>query len=195
VETLFPLLPPFDSLVLFLNYARFTLRQSTIVPNAVEGRTLAGLTEPVISIHWMMEQPAQLDFPICLAVGDRLLSSQLELTLSEAGYQVLAFTSAKQLWESFPTRRPRFIITERIFSDGFSALNLCRLVRQDYLLPYVYIYILSNRREKAEIEEALDAGANDYSIKPVSPFQIRTRVLVGLRWLAYIDSITMPSSH
>ena len=40
------------------------------------------------------------------------------------------------------------------------------------------------------IEEALDAGANDYSIKPVNSLQIRTRVLVGMRWLAYIDSIT-----
>ena len=121
-----------------------------------------------------------------------MLASRLELTLTEAGYEVLAFTSAQQLWESFPARRPRFIITERMFSDGFSALNLCRLVRRDYLLPYVYVYVISRRHEANEIGEALDAGANDYSIKPVSSFQIRTRVLIGLRWLEYIDSITTP---
>jgi hypothetical protein len=43
-----------------------------------------------------------------------------------------------------------------------------------------------------EIEEALDAGANDYSIKSVNPLHVRTRVLVGMHWLAYIDSITTP---
>jgi PleD family two-component response regulator len=150
---------------------------------------------PCYQFPAMTEPAAQVSFPICLAVGDRLLSSRLELALIEAGYQVLPFTSARQVWENLPTRRPRFIISERTFADGFSALNLCRLVRQNYLLPYVYIYILSNRREKAEIEEALDAGANDYSIKPVTPLQIRTRVLIGLRWLAYIDSITMPSAR
>jgi len=143
----------------------------------------------------MTEQTARAGFPICLAVGDSLLSSRLELTLSEAGYQVLTFTSAKQLWESFPTRRPRFIITERLFSDGFTALNLCRLVRRDYLLPYVYIYVISRRHEMGEIKEALEAGANDYSVKPVSSVQICARVLVGLRWLAYIDSITTPPSR
>jgi DNA-binding response OmpR family regulator len=143
----------------------------------------------------MMEQTAQAGFPICLAVGDRALSSRLELTLSEAGYQVLAFTSAKQLWESFPSRRPRFVITERLFSDGFTALNLCRLVRRDYPLPYVYIYIISRRHEMGEIKEALEAGANDYSIKPVNPLQVCARVLVGLRWLAYIDSITATPSR
>lgn len=143
----------------------------------------------------MTKRTARPAFPICLAAGDRLLSSRLELTLSEAGHEVLSFTSAKQLWESFPVRRPRFIITERMFNDGFSALNLCRLVRRDYLLPYVYIYIISRRHEIAEIEEGLNAGADDYSIKPVSSPQVRTRVLVGLRWLAYIDSTATPPLH
>jgi hypothetical protein len=31
---------------------------------------------------------------------------------------------------------------------------------------------------------------DDYLIKPHNPFQIRSRALVAMRWLTYIDSIT-----
>ena len=140
----------------------------------------------------MIERYTAGVFPVHLAIGDPLLSSLLELTLAEDGHQTVMFTSARKLWESFSSRRPRFIITEGRFNDGFEASNLCRLVRRDYPRPYVYIYVISRHHEMEEIEEALDAGANDYSIKPVNPLHIRTRVLVGMHWLAYIDSITPP---
>jgi DNA-binding response OmpR family regulator len=140
----------------------------------------------------MIERYTAGVFPVHLAIGDPLLSSLLELTLAEDGYQAVMFNSARLLWESFPLHHPRFIITEGRFNDGFEAANLCRLVRRDYPWPYVYIYIISRHHEMQEIEEALEAGANDYSIKPVNPLHIRTRVLVGMHWLTYIDSLTIP---
>ena len=140
----------------------------------------------------MTEPYTEGPFPIHLAIGDPLLSSLLELTLAEDAYQAVMFTSARKLWENFPSCHPRFIITEGRFNDGFEAANLCRLVRHDHPWPYVYIYIISRHHEMTEIEEALDAGANDYSTKPVNPLHIRTRVLVGMHWLAYIDSIATP---
>jgi DNA-binding response OmpR family regulator len=57
------------------------------------------------------------------------------------------------------------------------------------MLPYVFVVALSAMSRIREIEDAQAAGADDYLIKPYNPFQIRTRVMVGLRWLAYIDSI------
>lgn len=140
-----------------------------------------------------MERDTAGVYPVHLAIGDSVLSSLLELTLTEAGYETVMFTSARKLWESFPPRRPRFIITEGRFNDGFEAANLCRLVRRDYPSPYVYIYVISRHHELEEIEEALEAGASDYSIKPVSPLHLRTRVLVGMHWLTYIDS--MATAH
>jgi DNA-binding response OmpR family regulator len=41
-----------------------------------------------------------------------------------------------------------------------------------------------------EIKTGLEAGVDDYLVKPHNPFQIRSRVLVAMRWLTYIDSIT-----
>jgi sigma-B regulation protein RsbU (phosphoserine phosphatase) len=137
-------------------------------------------------------QPAS-DVPICLVIGDPLRCSRLESVLTEVGYIVLPFQSAQELWQNFEWRHPRYIIADRRFADGFSGLDLCRAVRQKFLLPYVYIHILGSAQSTHEMDEALDAGASDYSVKPISPPQLRARVRVGLRWLEYIDSITMPS--
>jgi CheY-like chemotaxis protein len=142
----------------------------------------------------MIDRSTVAVYPIHLAIGEPLLSSLLELTLTEAGYQTVIFRSARSLWESLPAHHARFIITEGRFADGFEALNLCRLVRREYPWPYVYIYVISRRHETEAIEDMLDAGANDYSVKPVNPVQIRTHVLVGMRWLAYIDAMTTPKS-
>jgi len=134
-------------------------------------------------------------FPICLAIANPLASSKVETVLAEDGYEVLPFRNAKEILDNFEWRHPRYIITDRKFPHEFSGIDLCREVRSRYMRPYVYIHILSLKTSIAEIEEALDAGANDYSIKPVSPFQIRARVRVGLRWLDYIDSITSASAQ
>jgi DNA-binding response OmpR family regulator len=40
-----------------------------------------------------------------------------------------------------------------------------------------------------EIREGLDLGVDDYLVFPHNPIQIRSRVLVGMRWITYIDSI------
>ena len=69
-------------------------------------------------------------------------------------------------------------------------MELVRQIRKNYQLPYVYVLMRSRLSQLKEIKEGLDIGVDDYLIYPHNTFQIRSRVLVGLRWLAYIDSIT-----
>ena len=128
--------------------------------------------------------------PIYTVIGRPVEASRIELILANDRYDVVPFRSAKQLWDNFETRRPRYIITDRQFDEEFTGLELCRKIRERYMLPYVYIHVLGRAANIETIEEALSAGANDYSVKPLSPAQLRARVRVGLRWLSYIDSIT-----
>ena len=41
-----------------------------------------------------------------------------------------------------------------------------------------------------DIKEGLNLGVDDYLVSPHNPIQIRSRVLVGMRWITYIDSVT-----
>ena len=106
------------------------------------------------------------------------------------GADVSTFGSAKNLWEHFQQRPARLIITDRKFGDDFDGMELVRKIRKHYQLPYVYVLMRSAMGQLDEIKTGLDAGMDDYLIKPHNPFQIRSRALVAMRWLTYIDSIT-----
>ena len=116
-------------------------------------------------------------------------ASQLEDNLVLDGFDVSSFPSAKALWDGFQQKPARFIITNRQFGDGFSGLDLARKVREHHLMPYVYIVVLSAMNRLTEIKEGLAGGVDDYLLKPHNPLQLRSRILVGMRWLNYIDSL------
>jgi DNA-binding response OmpR family regulator len=49
--------------------------------------------------------------------------------------------------------------------------------------------MLSVMNRLHDIKDGLTVGVDDYLLKPHNPFQLRSRILVGLRWLNYIDSL------
>ena len=124
-----------------------------------------------------------------LAVKNRPERSQFEDGLVLDGIDVTTFASAAALWEAFQHRQARLVVTERRFDDDFDGLALTRAIRENFRLPHTYICMVSKLSHLNEIREGLAAGVDDYLVKPHNPFQIRTRVLVGLRWLTYIDSV------
>ena len=124
-----------------------------------------------------------------LAVKSRTERSHMEDTLVLDGFNVRAFGTAKELWTTFQQTPARMVITERRFTDGFSGLDLVQVIRKHHLIPYVYVVILSTLNNLKQIREALVGGVDDYLVRPTNPFQLRSRALVGMRWLNYIDSL------
>jgi DNA-binding response OmpR family regulator len=127
---------------------------------------------------------------IYLAIRKEDDRSHIEDQLVLDGADVSTFSSAKDLWEHFEQRPARLVITDRKFGDDFDGMELVRRIRKHYQLPYVYVLMRSAMGQLDEIKTGLDAGVDDYVIRPHNPFQIRSRVLVAMRWLTYIDSIT-----
>lgn len=129
------------------------------------------------------------DLHIYLAIRNSETRSQLEDQLVSDGLKVSVFSTASALWSTFQDKPARLIIIDRRIADGLSGLELARRIRQQFLLPYVYVLMLSTMNSLAEIKEGLAEGVDDYLIKPHNPLQLRSRVLVGMRWLNYIDSL------
>ncbi len=124
--------------------------------------------------------------------------SHIEDQLVLDGANVSCFASAAELWERFQARPARFVITDRRFGVEFDGMKLVRKIRENYQLPYIYVLMRSRLCQLKEIREGLKAGVDDYWLYPHNNFQIRSRVLVGLRWISYIDSITWkakPAAH
>jgi DNA-binding response OmpR family regulator len=115
--------------------------------------------------------------------------SSMEDTLVLDGFNIRTFATAGDLWVAFQQAPARIVISERRFADGFTGLDLTRNIRKHHLIPYVYIVVLSTMANLKEMKEALAVGVDDYLVRPHNRFQLRSRALVGMRWLNYIDSL------
>lgn len=67
---------------------------------------------------------------------------------------------------------------------GVDGLELCRRIRQAPAHAHMYVLLLTARDSRADIVAGLEAGADDYLVKPFDVHELRARVHTGLRILA-----------
>lgn len=59
--------------------------------------------------------------------------------------------------------------------------EVCRKVRETYREPYIYILLLTSKNTKTETVEGLEAGADDYIVKPFDEHELQVRLRAGKR--------------
>jgi two-component system, OmpR family, KDP operon response regulator KdpE len=113
-----------------------------------------------------------------LVVGDNLQAAKVVGgTLASRGYEVRTASEPEAAIESVRARRPALIISE-LTMPGVDDLAFCRRVRETADVPV--IVISANGDSGAEIA-ALDAGADDYLVKPLVTERLLARVRAALR--------------
>jgi len=66
---------------------------------------------------------------------------------------------------------------------GIDGLELCRRIRGTPAHAHMYVLLLTARDGRADIVAGLEAGADDYLVKPFDLHELRARVHTGLRIL------------
>ena len=116
--------------------------------------------------------------PIALVLEDEREIRQFVRTSLEAeGWQVVDAGTIKQGLVEAGTRRPDLIIADLGLPDG-DGVEFIREVRTWAGVP---IIVLSARIHEAEKVAALDAGADDYIIKPFGTAELLARTRANLR--------------
>ena len=62
--------------------------------------------------------------------------------------------------------------------------EFCRRLRREITNSYAYVLLLTSRNERNALAEGLEAGADDFLQKPVSPPELRARMNAGARIVA-----------
>lgn len=87
---------------------------------------------------------------------------------------------ALRLWQQ---ERPQLVLTDWMM-PGVNGTELCRLIREDVDADYTYIIMLTACEAPDAIVRGLQAGADDYVVKPFHREELVLRVKAGLRVLA-----------
>jgi len=64
---------------------------------------------------------------------------------------------------------------------GVSGPDVCRRVRDWHSTDSPYLILLTSRSSRSDVVAGLDAGADDYLVKPFDPGELRARVHAGAR--------------
>jgi CheY-like chemotaxis protein len=105
----------------------------------------------------------------------------LEHLMKAAGHDVFTAGDGAEALELAGRERPEIVLTDWMMPN-LDGVELCQRLRS--VAPgqgYVYVILLTARDQKADLLQGLEAGADDYIVKPFDPDELRARVRVGER--------------
>src|SRR5262245_14083705 len=119
-----------------------------------------------------------------LVADDEAVSQKLlESTLRRWGYEVLiAGDGVEALRILQQPDSPKLAILDWLM-PGMDGVQICREIRRHRNEPYTYILLLTGKNTRCDVIQGLDAGADDYVIKPYDPQELQVRLRTGKRIL------------
>ena len=114
---------------------------------------------------------------LLLVEDDAAIRSALIRTLTERGHAVTSMATAMSGLQHLLASPPDLILLDLGLPDvsGYEALRMMRAVSS------VPVVVITARDDEADIIRVLDAGADDYVVKPFGPGQIEARIRAVLR--------------
>jgi two-component system KDP operon response regulator KdpE len=106
----------------------------------------------------------------------------LRTTLVSEGYQVFEAETGKQGLTEAAMRKPDLIILDL----GLPDMDGVEVVKGIRLWSSIPIIILSARSQESDKISALDAGADDYLVKPFGAGELLARIRVALRHVSSV---------
>jgi PAS domain S-box-containing protein len=104
----------------------------------------------------------------------------LQKLIERRGHEVVAVASAEEAEVQLARQRFPFLILDWML-PGKSGIELCQDLRSQPHGDELFILLVTARDDPADLEYALEAGANDYLTKPLDPDRLNVRLSVAER--------------
>lgn len=150
---------------------------------------------------------------VLVADDDAVVRLLVVAVLSELGAEVRVASDGGDAWRTFEEWRPELVILDAKLSivDG---IEVCRRIREWDEKREVFVLFLTERDHPQTLESVLDAGGDEFIVKPMTPEDLRARLILSrrrmmqdavrraaedelakARWLAGIGDATLALQH
>jgi DNA-binding response OmpR family regulator len=116
---------------------------------------------------------------ILIAEDDPVSCEVLATRLRQWGYETVITRDGQEAMTVLRSNNTPALAVLDWMMPGMDGIEVCRRLRE--INKAVYIIMLTSLGTKENILQALEAGADDYLIKPFDTFALQTRIQVGLR--------------
>ena len=108
---------------------------------------------------------------------DARIRTSLRMALEEDGYVVTEAESSEEALARFAAATPDVVLVDLVL-PAMGGFELIRRLRRDSGVP---IIVVSARGDTHDVVAGLEAGADDYVVKPVQPKELAARIRALIR--------------
>jgi DNA-binding response OmpR family regulator len=112
---------------------------------------------------------------ILIAEDERDIRDLVAFTLRFAGYEVFTATNGEEAVELAPRVNPDLILMD-VRMPRMTGYEACKLLKANSDMKDIPVVFLSAKGQESEIQQGIDAGAEEYLLKPFAPDQLTVRV-------------------
>jgi len=109
---------------------------------------------------------------------DQDLAEMLGIVLNGAGIEVDLVSNGDEAVDVFRNNQPDLVLLD-IMLPGLDGITVCREIRKES--TRVPIVMLTAKGDTHDIVKGLEAGADDYMVKPFKPSELVARIRTRLR--------------
>jgi two-component system cell cycle response regulator len=131
---------------------------------------------------------------ILIAEDDPISRRVLEAHLLEWGYEVVVASDGGEAWEIIQQPESPSLIISDWMMPNMDGLELCRKIREMKKSNYTYFIILTAKERQEDVVKGLQAGADDFLIKPFHQEELKYRVHIGERIIELEQRILLLAS-
>lgn len=113
---------------------------------------------------------------VIVADDDADVRTLVAIAVSRAGFELIdELGDGDSAWEAIETFVPDLVVLD-VAMPGKTGIELTRLIRADERLRGIRVILLSAAIDEADQRFGLDAGADEYLVKPFSPRALADRL-------------------
>ncbi|MGR6835149.1 GGDEF domain-containing response regulator [Syntrophomonas erecta] len=118
---------------------------------------------------------------VLIADDDALSRHILQDALCSWGYEVMVTCNGDEAWQVLKQDKyPNLVILDWVM-PGLEGIEICQRIRQRCKARYIYVIMLTARNSHEDIVRGLEAGADDYMVKPFHHEELKSRLKIGRR--------------
>lgn len=124
---------------------------------------------------------SQEEFDVLVAEDDDQISYLLNFMLTREGYKVKVANDGQEAMDAISEiAMPKLVLLD-IMMPYFDGYQVLEHIRKESGWEGVPIIMLTAKSQEKDIVKALEAGANDYVVKPFQPGELITRLKMLMR--------------
>jgi phosphoserine phosphatase RsbU/P len=120
---------------------------------------------------------------VLLVDDDIVARTILSELLQRQGHEVVEAADGQLAWDVVKQGAINFVLSDWLMPN-LAGVDLCRKIRAESLDHYIYVILCTSKGAKSDLIEGMDAGADDFLVKPISPEELRVKVRAGERVLS-----------